>query len=161
VAEGTPYDVHAEYLHYMEEERQRMVKKEEKRKKKEESLVQTEEKEGLQTVGNEVPEVEAETKKEEEKEQEKEGGAAYTIESIENGVRTPDISSMLKCEHGRENYRGMSDILVCELIDNEIIPRYGVESVYQLSYKVKIEIANELWSRYHISRDRIERCLGL
>lgn len=96
-----------------------------------------------------------------EKEQEKEGGAAYTIESIENGVRTPDISSMLKCEHGRENYRGMSDILVCELIDNEIIPRYGVESVYQLSYKVKIEIANELWSRYHISRDRIKRCLGL
>lgn len=71
VAEGTPYDVHAEYLHYMEEERQRMVKKEEKRKKKEESLVQTEEKEGLQTVGNEVPEVETETKKEEEKEQEK------------------------------------------------------------------------------------------
>lgn len=94
-----------------------------------------------------------------EKEQEKEGGAAYTIGSIEQGVRTPDVASMLKCEYGRENYRRLSDIQVCELIDNEILPLYGVKSVYQLSSKAKIQIANELWSRYRIGRDRIERCL--
>ena len=93
------------------------------------------------------------------KEQENEGGTAYTVETIEQGVITSDISAMLKCEYGRENYRRLSDIQVCELIDNEILSRYGVQSVYQLSTKAKIQIANELWNKYHISRDKIERCL--
>lgn len=93
------------------------------------------------------------------KEQENEGGTAYTVETIEQGVITSDISAMLKCEYGRENYRRLSDIQVCKLIDNEILPRYGVQSVYQLSAKAKIQIANELWNKYHVSRDKIERCL--
>ena len=93
------------------------------------------------------------------KEQQKEGGAPFNLEKIESGVRMNDISSMLRNEYGRENYRILSDLQLCRLIDDRILPGYGVQSVYQLDSRSKKDIANMIWQKYHVSRDKIERCL--
>ena len=94
-----------------------------------------------------------------EKEQQKEGGEIFTLQRIESGVRMNDISSMLRNESGRENYRVLSDLQLCNLIDEHILPQHGVRSVYQLDSRSKIDIANHLWQKYRVSRDKIERCL--
>ena len=96
-----------------------------------------------------------------EKEQMKEEGEIFTLETIESGVRMNDISSMLRSEHGRENYGIMSDLQLCKLIDEHILPEYGVQSVYQLDSRYRKDIANGLWQKYRLSRDKIERCLVL
>lgn len=96
-----------------------------------------------------------------EREQQKDGSAALTLDKIESGVRMNDVSSMLKNEFGRENYKNMSDIRLCRLIDNEILPKYGVSTIYQLSVAAKCRIGNDLWKRLHVSRGKIERCLAM
>lgn len=96
-----------------------------------------------------------------EKEQHKEGGVAFTLRSCESGVQMNDVSTMLKNEYGRGNYNIMTDIGLCQEIDNHYLKKYGVCSVYQLDLKFKQEIADELWRRYRVGRDRIERTLIL
>ena len=93
------------------------------------------------------------------KEQLREEGEAVTLEKIESGVRMNDVSSMLRNEFGRENYRVLSDLQLCTLVDEHILPEYGVQSVYHLNSKAKMNIANLLWQKYRVSRDKIERCL--
>ena len=95
------------------------------------------------------------------KEQQKEGGEVFTLENIESGVRMNDISSMLRSEYGRENYGIISDLQLCRLIDEKILPECRVQSVYQLDSGRKKDIANMIWQKYHASRDKIERCLIL
>lgn len=96
-----------------------------------------------------------------EKEQLKDGASALTIDKIETGVRMSDVQSMLKNEFGRGDYRAMTDIRLCNLIDNEILPQYGAGSVYLLDEKTKREIANDLWSEYRLPREMIVRCLAM
>ena len=72
-----------------------------------------------------------------------------------------DVSSMLKNEFGRENYKNMSDIQLCRLIDSEILPSYGVKTIYQLSDAEKCRIGNYLWERFRVGRSKIERCLAM
>ncbi|MBR4299158.1 MAG: hypothetical protein IKT59_05540 [Bacteroidales bacterium] len=96
-----------------------------------------------------------------EQEQEKEGGRVLNLSQIESGVKMNDLSSMLKNEYGRRNYTSLSDISLCEMIDSEILPLYGVQSVYQLDKDSKNRIANDLYINYHVHGDRIRRCLVL
>ena len=96
-----------------------------------------------------------------EQEQEKEGGRVLNLSQIESGVKMNDLSSMLKNEYGRRNYTSLSDISLCEMIDSEILPLYGVQSVYQLDKDSKNRIANHLYMNYHVHGDRIRRCLVL
>ena len=96
-----------------------------------------------------------------EKEQLKDGASALTIDKIETGVRMSDVQSMLKNEFGRGDYRAMTDIRLCNLIDNEILPQYGAGFVYLLDEKTKREIANDLWSEYRLPREMIVRCLAM
>ena len=96
-----------------------------------------------------------------EQEQEKEGGRVLNLSQIESGVKMNDLSSMLKNEYGRRNYTSLSDIGLCEMIDSEILPLYGVQSVYQLDEDSKNRIANHLYMNYHVHGDRIGRCLVL
>ena len=94
-----------------------------------------------------------------EREQLKDGGTVLTLSDIEYGVSMNELSAMLRNEHARENYGAMSDMRLCEIIDNEILPQYGVLSVYHLSEKAKCKIANDLWSRFRVSKDMLKRCL--
>lgn len=96
-----------------------------------------------------------------EKEQQKDGCSALTLDKIESGVRMHDVQSMLKNEFGRGDYRAMTDIQLCSLIDNEILPQYGVRSVYLLDEKAKHQIANDLWRNYHLAVEKIGRCLAM
>lgn len=96
-----------------------------------------------------------------EKEQHKEAGDIFTLRNCESGVKMNDLSTMLTNEYGRGNYNIMTDIDLCELIDNHYLKKYGVRSVYNLDVKSKQEIANDLWRRFRIGRDKIERALVL
>ena len=68
---------------------------------------------------------------------------------------------MLINENGRSNYRRPSDIDVCTEIDNNILPMYSKDSVYQLSRQEKQKIAEYLYRMLHISECQIRRCLAM
>lgn len=86
-----------------------------------------------------------------------------TLSNIER-VKESEVSSLLRNEFGRDDYRKMTDIDLCELVDKQFVGRYGVASVYLLSRLQKIELANKLYSRYRVAgvyREQIERCLAM
>ena len=95
------------------------------------------------------------------REQEKEGGELITLDKIETGISLQDLSVMKRNEHGRENYSALSDMMLCMHIDHEILPRYSVQSVYQLTEQQKKEIGNTLWQTLRARRDQIVRCLAM
>lgn len=81
------------------------------------------------------------------------------LETIEYGVNSHSLERMLINENGRCDYRKMSDIDVCTLVDHQILPSIGKSSVYQLTSKEKEGIAEILFKTYHIGSDMIRRCL--
>lgn len=93
------------------------------------------------------------------REQEKESSELISLDKIEHGINLQDLSMMKRNELGRENYSTLSDMMLCMHIDNEILPRYGVQSVYQLTEQQKKEIGNTLWKTVRAGRDQIIRCL--
>lgn len=95
------------------------------------------------------------------REQEKEGGELITLDKIETGISLQELSVMKRNELGRENYSVLSDMMLCMHIDHEILPRYGVQSVYQLTEQQKKEIGNTLWQTLRARRDQIVRCLAM
>jgi hypothetical protein len=48
---------------------------------------------------------------------------------------------------------------VCRLIDRDILPGYGVTSVYQLTDTQKRRIAAQLQNEFHLPEAQIKRCL--
>lgn len=81
------------------------------------------------------------------------------LEAIEYGVNSHSLERMLINENGRCDYRKMSDIDVCTLVDHQILPSIGKSSVYQLTSEEKEWIAEFLFKTYHIGSDMIRRCL--
>lgn len=81
------------------------------------------------------------------------------LEAIEYGVNSHSLERMLINENGRCDYRKMSDIDVCTVVDHQILPSIGKSSVYQLTSKEKEGIAEILFKTYHIGSDMIRRCL--
>ena len=75
------------------------------------------------------------------KEQEADGNGLppITLESFEDFVlrrstsREQTITEMLRNERARHAPLGMNDLQLCEMIDNQYVPRYQAMSVYQLS----------------------------
>lgn len=93
------------------------------------------------------------------KEQSKDNHSPITLNDIEKSTGLQAISSMLRNEHGRENYRIPSDTEICQIIDHEYLPQLGVQSVYQLSERQKQQIGNDLIRKFHINRAKAARCL--
>lgn len=98
-----------------------------------------------------------------EKEQfeDKGGTPPITLEDIEHGVRGTNLRDMLANMSGRTNLRGIGDIELCEIIDNEIIKRYGDETIYTLHHDKLLDMAESLQLKYRISKERVSRCLAL
>ena len=92
-----------------------------------------------------------------------EGGQPVSLDMLEKGYSAEDIKSMLAFENNRKfTDTPKHDMDVCELIDREMLGRFGASSVYALSDGQKKHLADEL--RYDVgirSEKQISRCLAM
>ena len=103
------------------------------------------------------------------KEQERDGNGLppITLEGMEQlfleqaECREQTVMEMLQNEKARFNASRMTDMQLCEIIDQQYVPRYGKWSVYQLTVQEKNAIANHLYKTYHLSEKQIRRCIVL
>ena len=68
----------------------------------------------------------------------------------------------IKCsstKQERQTTEKMSEIELCTMLDNLARTRYGRHSVYQLTSKEKVQIAEELYRTLHLNEVLIRRCL--
>ena len=84
-----------------------------------------------------------------------------TVESIEQGICLQDLNTMLRNEHGRANYNAMSDLMLCDEIDNIIVPEYKAGSIYEIDMKKRKEIALSLVRKHHVPSSQVKRCLAI
>lgn len=84
-----------------------------------------------------------------------------SLADIEKGTTEKHIRQMLANEHGRSDYGAMSDIMLCELIDKEILPELGIASVYVMTANEKNALGNRLYSQYRLPESQIRRCLAM
>ena len=98
-----------------------------------------------------------------EEEQKKDGtGKPITIADVEPSLDKKSIEQLLANEYGRNFNPGrMQDMDVCRLIDRDILPGYGVPSVYFLSDTQKMRIARMLKEEFRLPDKQIRRCLVL
>ena len=96
-----------------------------------------------------------------EKEQTKDGNGLGPVNliSIENGILLQSPEQMHVYEAGKADYRKMTDIELCTMLDDLARTRYGKHSVYQLTRQEKAQIAEELYKTLHINETLIRRCL--
>lgn len=97
-----------------------------------------------------------------EAEQKKDGNdiSAINLSTIEKGVSMHSLEKMLIFENGKADYRKISDIELCTELDRLARSKYGVASVYQLSYAQKQVIAEDLYRRLNVGEAQIRRCLA-
>lgn len=86
-----------------------------------------------------------------------------TLESFERHFvnSAESVAKMLRNENSRARLFRIGDLELCTLIDKEYAPRYGCNSVYQLTTAQKNLIANELYAKYKAGVSQIKRCLAL
>jgi hypothetical protein len=101
-----------------------------------------------------------------------------TLDSIEKGVIDFDVRAALISEQGRVNKTLMTDLDLCRIIDEDLVPQYLKESegssIYLLSDSKRAEIGDRLWresknsysrkgllSGKTITAAQIRRCLAL
>lgn len=84
-----------------------------------------------------------------------------TLENIEHRIQLQSLPQMLSYENGKADYRKMSDIDLCHIVDYEILPELGKRSVYQLSSSEKRRIAEILYRRFRTGESQIKRCLAM
>jgi len=101
------------------------------------------------------------------KEQEADGDGfpPITLENFETLVlqressRSLTVADMLRNEKARSASLRFNDLQLCELIDQQYVPRYQARSVYQLSTREKNGIASEIFRRRLAAEAQIRRCL--
>lgn len=103
-----------------------------------------------------------------------------TIDTVEHGVPGFDSKEALKFEQGRVNKTLMTDLELCHIIDDMIVPRFfkdnEKQSIYLLSHGQRAKIGNDLFNESRqmfgskgrnpfcskrISIPQIRRCLSL
>lgn len=82
-----------------------------------------------------------------------------TLETIESNVSMDPVDQMLINESGRGNYRRITDIELCGIIDRIVREDFGKPSVYFLSPEEKISIANRLHKIHYPTNAQLQRCL--
>lgn len=87
------------------------------------------------------------------------GGNPVTLELLESDHYL--VQEMEKNERYHYQVTGTSDISVCNIIDSELVPKYGIKSVYFLSTEQQLSIAHYLHSGYSCSIAQIARCLSV
>lgn len=94
------------------------------------------------------------------KEQEKDqnGKDKISLQRIEAGVTHNSLSDMLKNEYGRSNYKKISDIELCTLIDKSLP---SDSSVYTISDRAKEKIYRDMINVHRSDHVQTLRCLSL
>lgn len=106
--------------------------------------------------------------------------APITLDELEKGVKEYDPRAALVNEQGRVNLGIMTDLEMCSLIDNVILPRHlkdsDTRSIYLLSDRKRADIGNYLWKesknsfgnkgkgvlcQKRTSASQIQRCLAI
>lgn len=86
-------------------------------------------------------------------------GQPITLSMIEHADEK-SVAQMLNNENGRNFKHGkLQDMDVCRLIDKDLLPSYGVNSVYQLTSTQRNAIAHTLLYEFHLPESQISRCL--
>lgn len=86
-------------------------------------------------------------------------GNPITLSAVEQADEK-SVAQMLKNEYGRNyNPNRLQDMDVCRMIDRDMLPSYGVKSVYQLTTSQKQRIARQLYNEFHVNEEQIRRCL--
>lgn len=80
-----------------------------------------------------------------EQDKDRNGLAPVTLDVVEKGIRLHSLEQMLMNENGRSNFKAMSDMELCKIIDSQIIAKYKKSSIYDLT-------DSELSDSYHIIR---------
>ena len=88
----------------------------------------------------------------EDQHQEPEFGAPVTLERIEPTVF--NIESMLKNEKGRTDFRRITDLELCEIIDRQFVPTD--KTIYQLSQASRQRIARGVFQSFGNTRNTID-----
>ena len=96
-----------------------------------------------------------------EQERDRNGERPVTLELIESKVGLTKIDEMLIYESGRADYRRMTDVQVCDMIDKIVKDEFHKSSVYLLSMDEKLRIATYLRKNCHLPVGQISRCLVL
>lgn len=94
-----------------------------------------------------------------EQSKDKENSSPIRLEDIESGINMHPYEKMLTFESGRADYRKISDIDLCRVVDHIILPSFRKISVYHLTESEKIRIANILSREHNASEAQIRRCL--
>lgn len=99
------------------------------------------------------------------KEQKEENGSLpFTLENMETlwlEKNSIPVADLLRNEKSRFVTAPVTDLDLCKIIDEQILPEYERVSVYHLSRQEKTEIANLLYKKYHAGVKQIKRCLVL
>ena len=85
----------------------------------------------------------------------------FTLESVESGVGMHSVDKMLRYESGKADYRRITDIELCTEIDRRVREKLGRASIYHLSDREKITLAEELYNEYAVDPAKLKRCLVL
>ena len=102
-----------------------------------------------------------------EQEVDENGMPPITLESFEALVlqreasRAQSVAEMLRNEKARSAMLRLNDLQLCEIVDNQYVPQYQAQSVYQLSTREKNSIASEIYRRRLAGEAQIRRCLVL
>lgn len=96
---------------------------------------------------------------EQEQKKDNNGVESINLSHIEQSVSLHTLDQMLMFENGRADYKRVSDVDLCGIIDFQISLRYGKSSVYSLTPSEKIDFANWLYSKYKCSKEQLKRCL--
>lgn len=97
------------------------------------------------------------------REQEKDQDVAsqVSLEMIERNTTSQSISEMLGHEHGRSDYRTVTDIELCEFIDMQVLPKYNLASVYEVPSHLKQTLLDHVLRVKSVKVSRAKRCLVL
>ena len=96
------------------------------------------------------------------KEQDKDnnGVEPIGIEDIERGIKGIAIRQLLANENGKNRSKIMTDIQLCELIDNTLEQHYNGNSIYTIPDDIAAKLSSWLKSEFHIPNEQIARCMG-
>lgn len=95
------------------------------------------------------------------KEQEKDNNEMQpiTLDVIESNIIMNPVDQMLVNESGRGNYRKITDIELCGIIDKIVQEEFKKASVYFLTPEEKISIAHHLRKIHFPTNAQLQRCL--
>lgn len=96
-----------------------------------------------------------------EQEKDNNSSAPVSLDMIERNASFQNLSEMLNHESGRSNYKVLTDIELCSLVDKEILPLRGKRSIYELSVHEKLELLKQICTKTHIPESRVCRCLAM